>query len=302
MSYRILLTGGAGDLGSLLALSLRKQGDVPVVIDMAAPKTAGVEFFQGSILDTGLLEKAMKDIDCVIHIAAWHGIHENQKTKTAREFHDLNVTGTFNVLEGAAAAGVKKFIFISSTSVNDKYGIYGHSKVLGEEMARAYANRHDMDVITLRPRAFIPSWNKTVYKDFVAWAAWFTRGAVHISDVGQSVLRAVDFLKADKKTPEKAQAFTIDGAYDFTTDDLKNHPEFHALMVKHGLDPARKPKMLDITDAKTILGYAPQYSLRNMLEELKTYGVAGPPSPFDSEKQPSSPSGHKNPSGPHNPL
>ena len=49
-ALRILLTGGSGDLGSLLSLSLLQQGDVPVVIDMATPKVAGVEFFQGSIL------------------------------------------------------------------------------------------------------------------------------------------------------------------------------------------------------------------------------------------------------------
>lgn len=296
---RILLTGGSGDLGSLLSLSLKQQGDEPVVIDMAAPKAADVEFFKGSILDRGLLAQAVKDADCVIHIAAWHGIHESQKTKTPAEFHDLNVTGTFNVFEAAAAEGIKKFIFISSTSVDDKGSIYGHTKILGEVMARNYANRHDMDVITLRPRAFIPNWNKSVYANFTEWAKWFARGAVHVSDVEQSVLCAVNFLKAGKKTPEKAQAFTVDGAYDFTAEDLKNwdkggpgstfkrhYPEFYDLMLKYGLDPARKPKVLDISDTKNILGYAPKYSLRNMLEELDAFGTEGPPSPFGTRKKP----------------
>ncbi|MCE9507744.1 MAG: NAD(P)-dependent oxidoreductase [Alphaproteobacteria bacterium] len=303
---RILLTGGSGDLGSLLSLSLKQRGDVPVVLDMAAPRENDVEFFQGSILDRGILARAMKGADCVIHIAAWHGIHENQKTKTPAEFHDLNVTGTFNVLEAAAEAGIKKFVFISSTSVDDKYGIYGHTKILGEEMARAYAHRHDMDVITLRPRAFIPSWNKNVYANFIEWANWFAKGAVHIADVEQSVLCAVDFLKSGQKTPEKAQAFTIDGAYDFTAEDLKNwdkdgpgssfkkyYAEFYDLAVKHGLDPARRPKVLDIADAKKILGYCPEYSLRNMLEELRIFGTEGPFSPFDNKKKPPQAPRHK---------
>jgi UDP-glucose 4-epimerase len=281
---RILLTGGAGDLGVLLSEALAKRGDEPAVIDVAPPHGVVKSYFPASILNLGAVAAAVEDTDCIVHIAAWHGIHESQQTKTAGDFHDLNVTGTFNMLDAAAHEGVKKFIFISSTSVSDRYGVYGNSKVLGEELARAFAHRHDMDVVILRPRAFIPSWNTAVYTNFAEWAAWFSRGAVHINDVMQSVICAIDYLKDNPGFAPKAPAFVVDGAHDFSKEDLDNwdkdgpgttfekyYPGVAPLFRKHGLDPARKPKVLEMDDTRAVLGYAPTYSLRNMIEELKRY-------------------------------
>jgi nucleoside-diphosphate-sugar epimerase len=280
---RILLTGGSGDLGLLLSEALANRGDEPAVIDPATPHPCVKTYFPASILDRAAINRAVAGQDCVIHIAAWHGIHEHQRTKTATDFHDLNVTGTFNVLEATATAGVKRFLFISSTSVADRYGVYGHTKILGEEMARAYAHRHGTRVVILRPRAFIPSWNRTVYASFPEWAAWFMRGAVHINDVLQAVLCAVDLLNQDAALAI-APVFTIDGAYDFTKEDLdtwdvdgpgttfrKYYPADEDLLRKYGLDPARKPKVLDIPDAERLPGYLPQYSLRNMIAELRKF-------------------------------
>ena len=290
---RILLTGGSGDLGGLLSEALAARGDEPAVIDLAPPHACVKTYFGGSILDRAAVARSVAGMECIIHIAAWHGIHENQRTRTVYEFHDLNVTGTLNVLEAAAAAGVKRFLFISSTSVADRYGVYGHSKILGEEMSRAYAHRHGMEVIILRPRAFIPSWNTAVYASFPEWAAWYARGAVHIADVSRAVLCAVDLLKKNGGLEPPAPIFTIDGAYDFTKKDLdtwdaegpgstfrKYYPEDEDLLRKYGLDPARKPKVLDIPDAEKLPGYTPQYSLKNMLAELRRFdagigGVAG---------------------------
>ena len=281
---RVLLTGGSGDLGFLLSEALAKRGDEPVVIDIAPPHNAVKAYYPASILHLPAVSAAVEGIDCIVHIAAWHGIHETKGTKTAGDFHDLNVTGTFNMLDAAAHDNVKKFIFISSTSVADRYGVYGNSKVLGEEMARAFAYRHNMDIIILRPRAFIPSWNTAAYTNFAEWAAWFARGAVHINDVRQSVLCALDYLKNNENFEPKAPAFTVDGAYEFTADDLENwdkdgpgstfrkyYPDDEELLKRHGLDPTRKPKVLDISETTRVLGYRPEYSLKSMIDELKRY-------------------------------
>lgn len=288
---RILLTGGSGDLGTLLAIDLMAAGHLPVNIDMAPPKTVAGDFVKGSILDRETLAKAAAGADIVVHIAAWHGIHEAQGTKTAEEFHDLNVTGTFNVLEAALKAGAKKFIFISSTSADNKNSIYGHTKVLGEEMARVYAERHGMDIIILRPRAFIPSWNRAVYKNFIEWANWFMRGAVHVNDVKQAVLKSITRLSSP--LPEKAPVLVVDGAYEYTAEDLanwdkdgagstfrKHYAALYDLAVAAGLDVAKKPRILDISETCEFIGYNPQYSLKNLLQELKEYGADGPSAPF----------------------
>ena len=288
---RILLTGGSGDLGQVLSAKLEKRANIPVRLDIRPPQALadnyGV-FINGSILERDVLNACLPGINCVVHIAAWHGIHEVNQTKSVYEFWDLNVTGTFNVFQAAVEAGVKRVIFISSTSIDDPVSIYGHTKVLGEEIARTYAARHGLEVIILRPRAFIPWWNKSVYTTFVDWARWFWPGAVHINDVAQAVLQSIDLPVFP--TP---LTLTVDGAYEYGDADLKNwdadepgstfrkfYPQYYDLAVRHGLDPALKPKKLDISETQRWLGYQPKYSLRNLLEQLERYGADGPPSPF----------------------
>jgi nucleoside-diphosphate-sugar epimerase len=289
---RLLLTGGSGDLGTLLSMDLLARGDTVSSIDMTVPKIDGTRHIHGSILDRALVATAMQGVDVLVHIAAWHGVHE-QLGKTPADFHDLNVTGTFNVLEAAAVTGVRRCVFISSTSVDNAYGVYGHTKILNEEMCRAYAHRHDMRIIQLRPRAFIPSWNRSVYGDYAQWANWFMKGAVHAVDVKQAVLKAIDRLAAQAPLPEAAPALVIDGAYDYTAEDLaawdkdgagstfrKYYADDFDLAVQSGLDPARKPKVLGSAAAQRLIGYTPVFSLKNLLAELRAYGLEGPPAPF----------------------
>ena len=287
---RILLTGGAGDLGLVLSTELEKRGDIPVRIDVREPINNRGVYIKGSILDRPLLKQSMEGVDCVVHIAAWHGFHEFTKQKDVYEFWDLNATGTFYVLQTAVEAGIQKIVHISSESVLDWSGIYGHTKVLGEEMVRAYAKRHGLEIITLRPRAFIPYWNKDVYQSYLEWAQWFWKGAVHINDVNQSVIQAIDLL-AQKSLPSPL-TLTVDGAYEYTDDDLENwdadgagstfkkyYAKYYDLVIQYGLDPAKKPDILDIRETRQQLGYEPQYSLKNLLMELEQFGVDGPPSP-----------------------
>lgn len=280
----IFLTGGSGDVGSLLTRALVAQGHNVTSIDVATPKVTPTRFVAGSITDRAALAQAMQGIDCVIHIAAWHGVHET--TRSVAEFHDLNVTGTFNTLQAAVDAGATQFIFISSTSVSDRFGIYGSTKVIGEEMVSAYAARHPhIAFTTLRPRAFIPSWNRSVYQDYLQWVEWFSKGAVHIDDFCASIVAAL----AHRPPAGQHDIFAIDGAYDYSPADLaawndqtfaKYYPEYVELARQHGIDTARKPKALDIAPDARLPGYTPRFSMRNMLEELARYGTKGPPSPL----------------------
>jgi nucleoside-diphosphate-sugar epimerase len=290
---KILLTGGAADLATVLTPKLEARGDRPLRLDVVSPRdTRGVTLL-GSVLDRAGLRRALEGVDCVVHIAAWHGIHEAMKQRDVYAFWDLNVTGTFNVFEAAARAGISKFIYLSSTSARSRDSVYGHTKVLGEEVARTYAARHAMQVIILRPRGFIPHWNRAVYTSFVEWAQWFWRGAVHIDDVAQAVLRSLDVLQA--QTLEAPLILVVDGAYEYTDDDLANwdaegpgstfrqyYAAYEALARQHGLQPEAKPFKYDIAETQLRLGYAPRYSLRHLLQELERYGPDGPPPPqFD---------------------
>ena len=180
---------------------------------------------------------------------------------------------------GSRAAGVQRIVYISGTSVGNWASVYGHTKVLGEEVARAYAQRHRVNVITLRPRAFIPSWNREVLSVLrrvgevvlagsrpyrgcqpggctgsgSCWdgAALRTPGA----DRGRSLrLHRRRFADWDKDGP--GATFR------------KCYAKYYRSGRHHGLDPGRKPEKLDIAETRQWLGYEPHYSLKNLLVEL----------------------------------
>jgi nucleoside-diphosphate-sugar epimerase len=287
---QILLTGGAGDLGQTLVPRLLNRGDAPVILDIRGPVDLRQEatFIRGSVLDRSNLRDHMRGCHCIVHIAAWHGIHEDRDEKDAYDFFDLNVRGTFEVFEAADSLGIDKMIYISTTSVHRPDKLYGRSKILAERIAGDYARYRRMNVITLRPRGFIPYWNHDVYTKYSDWARWFWRGAVHIDDVASAVLLAMDLMS--RQQLEQHLVLTLDSAYDYTEADMarwdadgagstfrKYHPEYYDLALSYGLDPAAQPTRLDISETVRWLGYQPSYGLANMLAELATYGDAGPP-------------------------
>lgn len=321
---RILLTGGCGDLGKVLTPSLIQRGNNVRLIDLQAPDAAlaatwsdwnersdlgktsidgserkslsktsnalneqRLEFIQGSILEREKLKDWFSGCDVIVHIAAWHGIHEFKKEKTAYDFFDLNIRGTFEVFEAAVAAGISKVAFISSTSVDEPNTVYGHSKIISEKTATFYATHHNMRVVTLRPRAFIPYWNRAVYASYLDWVKWFWKGAVHIDDVARAVENTIEFLMTE--SPAQNIILTVDGAYEYSDEDLKewnkngpnstfkkHYDKYFQLATSLGLAVDQPPRKLDISQTKAVLGYSPTFSLLNILEDLAKYGAEGP--------------------------
>jgi nucleoside-diphosphate-sugar epimerase len=296
---KIVLTGGSGDLGTVLTPKLEAHGDTPVRLDIVPPRDHRGVYVVGSVLDRADLAACLTNVDCVVHIAAWHGIHDvpaqppQPLRKDVYAFWDLNVTGTFNVFEAAVRAGISNVVYISSTSIRNRDSVYGHTKVLGEEIARTYAGRHALKVLMLRPRGFIPYWNHTVYDSFVDWLRWFWRGGVHIDDVAEAVVQSLDLLTTTRLEAPLALTLPVDGAYEYTDDDLANwdaqgpgstfrryYGAYEDMARRYGLVPEEKPFKYDLTETRRWLGYTPRYSLMDALCELECYGPAGPPYPY----------------------
>jgi len=302
---RILLTGGSGDLGQALVPRLIDRGDMPVILDLRAPADLKPEatFIEGSILDRSKLPLWFRGCDVIVHIAAWHGIHEGPGQKDAHDFFDLNVRGTFEVFEAAASLGIDKIVYISTTSTYRPDTLYGRSKILAERIAEDYAKYRDMNVITLRPRGFIPYWNRDVYTKYSEWARWFWKGAVHIDDVASAVTQSLDLISGGRL--EEYLVLTLDSAYEYTESDLefwdadgagstfrKYYPEHYDLAVSYGLNPSAKPTRLDTSETVHRLGYKPSYSLGSLLSELAAYGDAGPPRTSVAHHGPDKSPGH----------
>lgn len=168
---RVLITGAGGLLGPYVVAELKNVAEI-VGLDIASPKDPAdfVIFYQGSIEDVEAVGKAVQGCDAVIHIAA----RPNQWSGEGHQIIQTNVTGTWNVLQAAEDAGVKRVVITSSDSVigftvlhgsmtppdylpidvehplrpSDPYAL---SKVLCERMARMFVERGKLEVTVLRP-------------------------------------------------------------------------------------------------------------------------------------------------------
>ncbi len=121
---KILVTGGAGFIGSHLAEELANHNEVTIIDDLSTGKIEtikelvkrkNVKFIKGSITDFNLLQNGMKDIDYVFHQAALPSVPRSIKDPISS--NEVNVTGTLNVLTAAKDSGIKKVICASSSSV-----------------------------------------------------------------------------------------------------------------------------------------------------------------------------------------
>src|SRR4030042_2725818 len=124
---KILVIGGAGFIGSHLVAELLKEniGEVIIFDNFTRGKYSNIQTsledlrcqvyeFGGDIRDLDILNKAMKGVDYVFHLAAMWLLHCKDFPKTA--FH-VNIEGTFNVLEACVKNNIKKLIYSSSASV-----------------------------------------------------------------------------------------------------------------------------------------------------------------------------------------
>jgi UDP-glucose 4-epimerase len=109
---KVMVTGSSGHLGEALVRTLRDTGhDVTGVDILASPFTTAV----GSIADRAFVRTCMAGVRRVLHAATLHKPHV--ATHSRQDFVDVNVSGTLNLLEEAAAGGVESFIYTSTTSV-----------------------------------------------------------------------------------------------------------------------------------------------------------------------------------------
>jgi UDP-glucose 4-epimerase len=127
---KVIVTGGAGFIGSHLSDELVRRGHKVIILDNMStgrmsniePFLGKAEFVQGSVTDLPLLKKLFSGVDYVFHQAAIPSVPRS--VKNPRASHNANITGTLNVLLAASDNGVKKVVYASSSSV------YGESETL----------------------------------------------------------------------------------------------------------------------------------------------------------------------------
>ena len=124
---KVLVTGGAGYIGSHVVLALCEEGNNVVVLDdLSTGNREAVDkralFIQGSTLNDDDLSKGLNDVDAVIHLAAFKAAGESMIHP--EKYSHNNITGTITLLNAMVKQGVNKFIFSSTAAV------YGYPKYL----------------------------------------------------------------------------------------------------------------------------------------------------------------------------
>ena len=168
----ILVTGSAGHLGEGLMRTLLESGRQCIGLDI---KSSAFTHEVGSIADRHVVKRCMSGVHAVLHTATLHKPHV--ATHTRQDFVDTNITGTLNLLEEAAAAGVGAFIFTSTTSVFGRAmtppplapaawitedvvpvprNIYGVTKVAAESLCELFHCLRSLPCLILRTSRFFP--------------------------------------------------------------------------------------------------------------------------------------------------
>ncbi|WP_421695670.1 UDP-glucose 4-epimerase GalE [Aestuariivirga sp.] len=165
---RVLVTGGAGYIGSHTAKLLHGAGVEPIVYDNLStgnrPAVRWGPFVQGDILDTAQLTRALINHrpEAVIHFAA--SAYVGESVEDPSKYYRNNVSGTASLLEACHLAGVDKLIFSSScavygvpnslpireTTVRQPINPYGRTKLIGEHMLEDYATAYKTRYVALR--------------------------------------------------------------------------------------------------------------------------------------------------------
>ena len=308
---KVLVTGGAGVIGSHTVDRLLDEGSEVVVLDnLYSGKLENLKphigegncrFVQGDVRDFGLVKDLVRDVDCVVHSAALISVPESIKNPVLT--NDVNVNGTLNLLKACVDFDVKRFVYASSCAV---YGNaeslpikeacptrpespYGVSKLVAENYARKYHEDFGLETVCLR--YFNVYGPRQVYSDYSGVIMQFmsrlakslplvifgdgeqTRDFVHVQDVVEANMLA---LKNDGVAGE---TFNIGTGVATTINQLANIllevADKKHLKLNHS-KPRRgdiNHSVADISKAKAQLGYNPKVSLKEGLEELTKAAV-----------------------------
>lgn len=244
---KVLVTGAAGNIGSYFAEHSHKRYELRLMVrdlDADAEKIRPFgDVVVGDITDLARMKEVCAGIDTVVHLAG-----DPSPSATWDSLLPANITGTYNVLVAAKSAGCRRVIYASSIHAVSGYpadvqvktnepvnpgDLYGVSKCFGEALARYLAEQEGLSAICLRIGAFQPEAAARDAGGVGMLDAWISKRDMH-----QLIEKCIDVEKLK---------FAI----------------FHALSDN-------RFKRLDISDARALVGYAPQDDLTAINVRLRS--------------------------------
>lgn len=294
---KILVTGSAGHLGTALVRTLKGSDHDVVGTDLV--ESAYTDRV-GSIADRDHVRRCMHGIDAVLHTATLHKPHV--VTHSRQDFVDTNISGTLNLLEEAASAGVRAFVYTSTTSV---YGdaltpqagtpaawitedvvpipknIYGVTKLAAENLCALFHRNQRLPCLVLRTSRFFPEEDdrkavRAAYDDANIKANELLYRRVDIEDVVSAHLLALE------RAPALGYGrYIVSATTPFTRDDLpqlrtnapavlrRRMPDYEAAYARRGWRMFAEVERVYVNQrARHELGWQPRYDFRYALAQL----------------------------------
>jgi len=310
----VLVTGGAGYIGSVAVEDLARRGEEVVVLDNlvyghreAVP--AEVPFYEGSIGDAGLIKRIIADhnVDACMHFSAYAYVGESVEQPS--KYFDNNFSETLRLLDALLASGVKNFIFSSTCAT---YGVpqyvpidekhpqwpinpYGWSKFMVERALEAYDTAYGLKYVALRyfnaagasdrcgedhdPEThLIPLVLKAALgkipsvsifgDDYPTPDGTAIRDYIHISDLSQAHLLALDHLRAGNQS-EFINLGNGSGYSVKEVIDTARRVTGREIVANVGPRRAGDPPQLvgDSRKAREVLGWNPQFAALDTIIE-----------------------------------
>src|SRR5437763_1411086 len=273
----VLITGAAGTGGQAVCRLLAKSGRRVRMADVAAPPAEQRELGEFVRCDTRTVDdcqRAVAGVHAVIHLAAWHCGHVPPVSDAT--IFAVNVDGTFNVFEACRTEGVQAIVFASSMA----YGfgsVYSATKVIGEDLCRAYHEMTGAAVAMLRYHDFVP-------KPYLAFGAKLLRNGVDRRDVAAATVAAVvaalerriGLFRTIVHTqhgmpPEVARDFACQGP-DWCEAQL---PGSRELLRRYETSLPERVEQHDLSEAKDLLGWEPRVGFVDFLRDLQRRDAHG---------------------------
>lgn len=293
---KIIVTGGAGFIGSNLVDALVERGHEVLIIDNLStgkkeyinPKA---KFFEADLRDFGKIRSLFKDVDFVFHEAALPRVLLS--VEKPKETNDINVGGTINTLIAAKEAGVKKFIYAASSS---SYGNqtqlplkeemlclplspYGLQKYIGELYCKVFYEIYGLPTVSLRyfnvfgPRqpekgAYTPviglflTQKATGQLLTITEDGEQTRDWTHVFDVVKANILAMESDKVGR-----GEVINIGGGKNHTVNTVAKLVGGETTYIPPRLGDVRHT-LADITLAKELLGWQPKITLEEGIKKL----------------------------------
>jgi len=301
---KVLVTGGAGFIGSNLARLLLEEGREVTIYDNLSSgyrqnveALPGARFVEGDVRDAARLTEAMRGADTVFHLAA--SVGNTRSIEHPVDDSEINVIGTLRVLEAARSLGVRKVVFSSSAGIFGELKFlpiredhpvepdspYGASKLAAEKMCLAYSKLYELEAVALRyfnvygvnqrydaygncipifAHRMLRGETVTIFGDGEQ-----TRDFVNVRDVARANLLASEARGV-------SGAFNVASATSITINRLVElMSEASGLRTEIVYGPPRKGDVrhsrADITAARASLGFEPSVGLEEGLGEYMTW-------------------------------